>query len=130
MSKNKPSSSSDDQNCLYKSGWLKKKGGILGMWQKVYVELKQTELYVRKSDKETKIERRFIINSSTVVKFVENKNDRYLMIKGDEKNDKNELFLKCSDNDLLGQWFLALRSATFHNALLSMNSFNIIKIQK
>lgn len=128
MSKKEHSSSVDDKSCLYKSGWLKKKGGLLGMWQKVYVELKQTELYVRKSDKETKIERRFIIDSSTVVKLVENKNERCLMIRGNEKNDKNELYLKCSDDDLLGQWFLALRSATFHNALLSMNSFNIISV--
>lgn len=115
----------NDNDSLFKSGWLKKKGGFLGVWHKVYVELKMTELYVRKNEKETKIDRRIIITSSTNVKLDDHKNDSSIMI---QNENEEPLCLKCSDKDELGKWFLALRSSTFHNSQLSMESFNIISV--
>ncbi|OHT07173.1 AGC family protein kinase [Tritrichomonas foetus] len=114
-----------DSDCLFKSGWLKRKGGVFGMWQKCYCELKQTELYVRKSDKTQNIDRRIIITATTTVKLIDHKNEHYIMI---NSGGNDPLCLKSKNTDKLGQWFLALRSSTFHNSLLSIDSFNIISV--
>ena len=115
----------DNNDLLFKSGWLKKKGNFLGMWQKCFCELKITELYIRKSDKSKKIDNRVIITETTTVRIAEGKKSNFLLIK---YGNNESIKLKSGDQNDLEEWLIALRSATFHNSVLSMNSFNIISV--
>lgn len=108
---------------LCKSGWLKQKSGLF--WSKRYVELHQTELYVRKSDKAKKMSVRLVITAATEVGVQEKKNKRILVI---SLGDGKSLKLKAGTDAELDEWILALRSATFHNSILSMESFEIVRV--
>ena len=111
------------QDDLCKSGWLKRKSGIF--WSKCYCELHQTEFYVRKSEKTKKIDVRLPITSTTVIQLIDHKHTHYLRI---DLPEGKALKLKGSDNDVIAGWLLALRSATFHNNILSMDSFQILSV--
>lgn len=113
----------EDQDGLCRVGWLKRKNGII--WSKCYCELHQTELYVRKSEKTKKIDIRLQITANTTIKLDDTKSSHILTI---ELPEGKNLRLKSKDNDDLDQWFLALRSSTFHNAKLSMECFDIISV--
>ena len=112
-----------DPDGIHKSGWLKRKVGI--RWAKCHCELHQTELYVRKSEKTQKIDVRLPITSTTVIKLIDHKNKHYLTI---DLPEGKPLKLKGKDNDDIVKWFLALRSSTFYNSLLSMDSFDILSV--
>lgn len=112
----------DPHSDLCKSGWLKKKSGL--MWKKVYCELHQTELYVRKNDHAQKINTRIPISANTDIKLNE---DKKKSISVSNEGSKTYYF-RCSDEDEIVKWFLELRSATFHNALLSMDDFDILSV--
>ena len=112
-----------DQDGLCKTGWLKQKSGLF--WSKRFVELHHTELYVRKSDKAKKIIVRLAISASTEVVINERNHKKVLCI---SMPDNKVLKLRSDNDNTLSEWCLALKSATFHNAILSMECFEIIRV--
>ncbi|OHT05101.1 Protein kinase 2 [Tritrichomonas foetus] len=141
-----------DEDGLTKYGWMKKKGGFFKTWSKCFCELHQTEFYIRKSDKSHELETRVPIQATTQVKIVDDKKGSYILVdfhddmkdsekvqsknsKKDKSNKNNKtkssskgLVLKCNDTSELKRWFIALRSATFHNAIISIHSFDILSV--
>jgi serine/threonine protein kinase len=114
-----------DPDGLQKSGWLKRKCAFPGIWSKCYCELHQTEFYVRKSDKSPKIEVCIHITAQTQIQYIDHKHFCYIRI---DAGDPQPLKLRGSKADLVTEWFVVLRSATFHNPMMSMDSFTILSV--
>ena len=107
-------------------GNMKKKTKVLGTWKNCFCELKNTTLRLKKNPKASKIDHEIKITHNTRIKYIEEKTPRIIIeVSQDEKDN---ITLTTKDNDNLIRWVLALRSATFYNPQISMDSFNIISV--
>lgn len=107
------------------TGWMKKKGKIFGIWKKYYVELHQTDLYIRKDDETSKLNHHYTITPDTKVIIKENSKLYHLVIKIPNQKPIN---LSADSQETLEKWVVAIRSATFHGTCFSMSQFNIISV--
>ena len=107
------------------SGWLKKKGKIFGLWSDYFVELHQTDLYIRKDDKTTEIKHHYVITNDT--KIIMNTDGKFPFITL-KIPDVRIINFSANDYNTLANWLMAFRSAAFENSRLSMNSFDVIAV--
>jgi serine/threonine protein kinase len=112
-------------DAIQRSGWLKRKGRFPGFWAKVYCELHQTEFYIRKTNQTQKISVRLRITPQTRIQFIDNKRSCHIRI---DMDVEPALKLRSGDSQNLTEWFLALRSATFHNPMMAIDEFTIVSI--
>ncbi|KAK8854306.1 hypothetical protein M9Y10_016866 [Tritrichomonas musculus] len=107
-------------------GNLKKKGK-LGTWKNCYITLNNTDLIIKKNEKAKKVDKEIKISHNTRIRFLEDCKTPKIVIEVSE-DEKENITLTTKDNDNLVRWVVALRSATFYNPQLSMDSFNIISV--
>lgn len=95
------------------------------MWSDYYVELHQTDLYIRKDDKAEKINHHYVITTDTRIRLNQDSKTPYLEIK---LPDTRPICLTAPDYNTLANWLMALRSAAFESSRLSMASFDVIAV--
>lgn len=107
------------------SGWLFKKGKLLRLWKKYYVQLHNSELIIRRNEYETKARHQYTVNKDTDIKLVKNGNHAEIQIK--TKTNKI-VCLSSKEEESLNKWFNALKSITYSSALLSMDDFEVVSV--
>ncbi|OHT06835.1 Serine/threonine-protein kinase Sgk1 [Tritrichomonas foetus] len=108
-------------------GNLKKKTKVLGAWKSCFAELNNTELILKKNEKAKKIDHQVKITHNTRIRYIEEGKNPRIVIEFNENENEN-ITLTTKDSDNLVRWVLALRSATFYNPQISMDSFKIISV--
>ena len=119
--------SSQGSVSVNKSGWLKKKGKIFGRWSPYFVELHHKDLYLRKNETTNKIRKHYVITPDTKIQMItQNTKIPYMQI--NIPNVPRPINFSAENYDILANWLIAFRSASFENSLLSMESFDIISV--
>jgi len=105
------------------SGVLKKKSGLFGMWKSCYCSLNQTRLVIYKG-RTKEVDFQININPETEISMIQNEKNPRISIKY-----ANEMYYFMANTvDELEQWVQALRSATYFNAGICLDDFEIISV--
>ena len=102
---------------------LKRKTGKVGMWLPCSCDLYPNEMVIHKGTKD-EVEATVGLSPLTTVTRLESSKPTQFVV----KDDKNELHFETDTKFATDVWMNKLKTLTFHNAHLTMNDFNIIKV--
>ena len=106
-------------------GALKRKGAYFGIWSPCYCILKGNEFVVMKTKNSSQVERRIIIKPDTRIMEIEGDHNARLQVLND---GEPPLFLMAETIDILNNWILALRGATYNCNSWSMDCLEILSV--
>ena len=105
---------------------LKRKSNIVGRWKDVWLSLENATLTMRSSKNAKGKSTTVVLSENSRVQYIETGKNPSIIIEDDTL--KKPIVFTTKDNENLIKWVIALRSATFYNPDLSMDSFEIISV--
>ena len=112
---------SDD---IIKSGTLKKKGGLFGIWNPFYCEVKYGQFVIYRNAETNNIEKNLPLNSQTVVLQLEEDPKKFRI----DTPGEIIVVLQADDQQEAEEWVHAVKTQCHKDESSEMDSFNILSV--